>query len=374
MRPVVMASPPRLVCAVFSHTEHVQRGEASVPAEAGPDAPVYRRTKAADVLLLLTRDAQHNRRVRLLGEHGWNGADDGSGGPAAVAASRVFADEHDIFHVEPHPPGDGRDRLNGALRAGVHVQLAIAPVCERRARLEHVVLVVWRGERLVEDEVGALESRLDVPEGPLVLVRARRQPSLVVLGEVRFGPLQLLDVEGSRRLLAAPAVAVGACVGLAGAKGHERIDHERQRLEVDLDGFDGSCRRLLVGSRHRHDRLAGIDGLVAERSLALGIGGDSLTEIRHDVGRRRELRRPEDRAHPRHGLGGAGVYAPDPGMGKRAQQKLCVEHPVHTEVLRVLRPARDLGDEVGCRIVLTNLGVVSHGPPPAKAPRPVPGP
>ena len=60
MRPVVRVSPPRLVCAVFSHTEHVQRGEASVPAETGLDAPVDGRTKAADVLLLLTRDAQHH--------------------------------------------------------------------------------------------------------------------------------------------------------------------------------------------------------------------------------------------------------------------------------------------------------------------------
>jgi hypothetical protein len=47
----------------------------------------------------------------------------------------------------------------------------------------------------------------------------------------------------------------------------ERTGHKRQRLEIDLDGFDGFGRRQFVDRGDREDRFAGVQRLVGERAL-----------------------------------------------------------------------------------------------------------
>ncbi len=117
---------------------------------------------------------------------------------------------------------------------GVHVELAVLPPGERRARLEHVMLVVRHRERLVEHQRRVLEASFDVAVRPLDLRLAHRQLALVVLGEVLSGPLHLLDVERAGRLAglrrrAAPCVALDARVRAVGPQRLDRIDDERER-------------------------------------------------------------------------------------------------------------------------------------------------
>jgi hypothetical protein len=181
-----------------------------------------------------------------------------------------------------------RDRLHRALRAGVHVKFAVLPVRHRRARLEHVMLVVGDRERLVEHQGRVLEAGLDVAVRPFHLGLAHRHLALVVLGEVLRGPLQRLDLKRSWRLplrgrWTAPDVAFLARVGTIGPQARDRIHDERQRLEVHDDGFDRGRGRLFVNRGHGQHRLAGVDRFVGERFLALGVGANGLAEVRHRI-------------------------------------------------------------------------------------------
>ena len=127
-----------------------------------------------------------------------------------------------------------------------------------------------RVEGLVEDEVGLLEAFLDIAEHERVGRLAHGQSALGGLGEVGVGPLQVHDLQ--RRSGAGVDVALRAGVRAAGPQAVERVDHEGQRLVVDLNEVDGVGGHGLVDGGDRENRLALVDGLVGERDLG-GSGG-----------------------------------------------------------------------------------------------------
>ena len=80
----------------------------------------------------------------------------------SVTAAAVLADEHDVLRLQLQPAHDRHDRLHGALRRQMDVELAVLPVRHRRARLEALMAGVRRHERFVEDERRLLEAGLEV--------------------------------------------------------------------------------------------------------------------------------------------------------------------------------------------------------------------
>src|SRR5689334_1541232 len=95
-------------------------------------------------------------------------------------------------------------------------------------------------ERLVENEIGLLESGLDVADLPFVGVLTEREFFGLCRAEVFAGPLQFLHLRigGPGRLRRThPHVAVGSRVRASGPETLEWIDDERQRLEIDLNLF-----------------------------------------------------------------------------------------------------------------------------------------
>ena len=150
--------------------------------------------------------------------------------------------------------GDG---LRSALRAGVNEDLAVLPVSHRGAGLERLWLV--SGVTNVSSSTSAAflkpasTRRTTIRSGGL----AHRQSALLGLGEVGVGPLQVLDLGGG-----GVAAAAWACrrrthqtlpssrgVRSARTQADQRIDHERQRLEIDVDLFDGLGRGQFVDGR-----------------------------------------------------------------------------------------------------------------------------
>ena len=89
-------------------------------------------------------------------------------------------------------------------------------------------------------------------------------------------------------------------LGPPGTQAHQRIDREGQRLELDLDLFDGLGRRDLVDRRDRQDRLTLVDRLVRERDLAIELARDHLAVVVHGVGRLRQVVGRENRLDAGH--------------------------------------------------------------------------
>src|SRR5207244_12451709 len=105
--------------------------------------------------------------------------------------------------------------------------------------LEGLMASVRRNERFVEHERGVLKTRVEVAVQPLVGRLAHWQTAVLVLTEVRLGPLELGDLRLWRNLWPGlhPHVAVGSRVGSAGTERFERIDDERKRVKINTNFF-----------------------------------------------------------------------------------------------------------------------------------------
>ena len=269
---------------------------------------------------------------------------------------------------------DAEDRLGGALRAGVDVDLAVLPVRHHGPGLERLVAGVRRDVRLVEHERGLLEARLEVAVRPLLRrIRHHRQAAGVGLGQLRLGPLHLADLgtrralrlaaarrRGRRRRRDEPVVALGPGVGAAGTEAHQRIDREGQRLELDLDLFDRVGGRDLVDRGDRQDRLALVDRLVRERDFAVEIGEDHLAVVVDGVSRLRQIVGGQNRLDAGHRQRRAHVEARHARVRQGTQQELGEEHPLRAKILGVLGLPGDLRDQVGNRVVLSHELLFSH--------------
>jgi hypothetical protein len=103
-------------------------------------------------------------------------------------------------------------------------------------------------ERLVQDERGLLQTRVEVADGPFLERLAHRELTWPGRGEVLGGPLHRLSGSRSRWpgrrawrrwTGCAPHVAVEPRARSTRPEAFQRIDDERQRLEVHDDAFDG---------------------------------------------------------------------------------------------------------------------------------------
>src|ERR1035438_423024 len=102
-----------------------------------------------------------------------------SGNLAPKPASGIFADEHNLFRIDVQPSCDGGQRLRGALRTRMNVDLAVLPVSHRAASLKRLMAGVGRDERLVKNERGILETGIEIAIRPLVGRLAHRQTAML---------------------------------------------------------------------------------------------------------------------------------------------------------------------------------------------------
>ena len=191
------------------------------------------------------------------------------------------------------------------------------------------------------DERRVLEAGVEIAVRPLL---GRLRPSadcrrgapakscVGPLQRLHFGP-GWLRRPGAPAAAGDPDVAVESRVRAAGPQAFERIDDERQRLEVEVDPLDGLGGRQLVDRRDGENRLALVERLVGQRAFgaASRSGRSSAVRIAFTPGIASAAR---------------GVDAPHARVRHRAEQQLAEQHAVGAKVLGVLRAAGDLGDEV----------------------------
>lgn len=148
---------------------------------------------------------------------------------------------------------------------------------------------------LVEHDRRVPEAGLEVAVRPLVVDLSHRQLAVGRGGEVGVGPLDLGDA-----LAAHHRVAVQAGVGAVRPQALERVEHERERLEVQLDLPDRVLCDRLVHRGQRGDRLAhevrrvGEDGVARRGDLGHVVVGQDRDHTFH-----RERRRGVDASHAR---------------------------------------------------------------------------
>ena len=164
---------------------------------------------------------------------------------------------------------------------------------------------------------------------------------------------------GRRRCGTHPHVALRARVRAVGPQAFNRIDDEGQRLEFDRDRFDRLGRCHLVDRGDGENRLALIERLVGQAALGLRARLHAFAKRRADGGAGQVVG-GEDRLHAGHRQRRARVELLDARVRHRAEQQLGEQHAFDAVVLGVLRLARDLGDEVGRRVVLADQFVISH--------------
>jgi hypothetical protein len=343
------------VGAVVLDNEEIERGDAAVFGEAGTGTADHAGPRAADVMLLLPADPHHDRRARLLREQRRNHHRDGAGALAAEPAAAVFADQHDVRGVDSEPARQRIDRPRDTLRRTVKEQLAVLPVGHGAACFHRLVAGGLDDERLVDDDGGRREAGVEIAVRPLFRRLARRQRAFGRGREILIGPLQRLDFRARRRRAAAaagrrrdrkPDVPVGARVRAGRPQALDRIDDERQRLEVDFDFLDRFGSRTFVDGGDRQDRLALIQRLVGERFFG-------AAKVRHLVGR-------ENRLYARHRERRARVDPPYARMRHRAEQQFREQHAVGAVVLGVFGAPGHLRNQIGRRVVLANKFRIRH--------------
>ena len=222
-----------------------------------------------------------------------------------------------------------------------------------------------------------LKPGVDVADMPLFGLLAHRQSAVLGFLEIFLGPLQRVQFgrrhrgpfAGLRRRgrHAHPDVSVRSRVRAAGPQAHQRIDDERQRLEIDFDFFDGFGGGEFVDRGHGENRLALKQRLIGQRrdipcglaritvplSLMLSAGAGRSSAVRIAL---------------TPGIASAALASMlrtrACGMGLSSQ--LAEQHAVGAIVLGVFRLARHFREEVArscssCRSVCICSGGVTFG-------------
>ena len=210
-------------------------------------------------------------------------------------------------------------------------------------------------ERLVQNEVGLLESGVDVANR--CLLARFRIPGNSTGGDflqVLRCPLHPLDpaADGEH-------VARGARVGAAGPQAVDRVDDERKPFQLDVDLLDGLCGDRLVYRGHRENRLAFEHRLVGQAGRPVfGLLCSGRIRVRpYD----RQFVSGQDGGDAAHRECRTRVDVPNASMRLRTEQLFAEQHPLRAKVLGVLRPSRHLRHEVGRLVVLPDQLVVRHG-------------
>ena len=223
------------------------------------------------------------------------------------------------------------------------------PVRHATPRLHGVVGDRLEEQRLFDDVVGVGEALLQVAVGPFVLEHASGHLALLAVraprgGEVLGRPLDALDhrLHAGVGPLADDAVAVGQGVRPARRDRVQRVERERQRLEVDVDLLDRVGGDLLAHRGDGKHRLALVLGVVGQSALI------QRPRFAHELGK---VVGGEDRFNAFHLKRRRGVDVPHPGMGHRRKQLLGEQHALLTPVLGVLGASRDFLDQIGWSVV-----------------------
>ena len=276
-----------VVGTVIGDHEHVEGRDPPLSGEADFHSALKTGPRASDESLLLAADAHHHRGVGLFRQERRDNHRDATGYLAAESAACIFANEDNFARIHIQPSREHRLGLSSALRARVNVDLAVLPVSHRTAGLEGLMAGVWRDERFVKHECGVLEARVEVAIRPCVGRLAHRQTALLVLSEVRLGPLEFRDL-GLWRILwprLHPDVAVGARVRPTRTQRVERIDDERQRLKINANLFDRCRGGEFVDRGHGENRFALVERLIGEPPFAPLAGFDHRAVVGEGIGR-----------------------------------------------------------------------------------------
>ena len=192
-----------------------------------------------------------------------------------------------------------------------------------------MVRVRGADEGFLDDRLRLGEAGFEVAVGPFGHGLAHRQLVVSRQREILARPFDGLQLD------AAPVgdVAADMGVGAVGLQAVERVDAERQGLEIDLDRLDRVL-GLLFGRRgERHDRLPDEDRVVGE---------DGVPRILRllDFARKHDA---DDAGHF-HRL--ARVDRLDPGVRHGRRKNLEEHHAVGAEVLGVFGRAGNLRMEI----------------------------
>ena len=233
-------------------------------------------------------------------------------------------------------------------------------------------------ERLVEDEVGLLEARLEIADDPLVGVLARaaagHRSAAAKSSSVHFSSWTFGPAGGAlrRRAEPAPAAAPGAptrCPGFA------RSGRPAAALAIGSTTKGSGSQSIWIFSiasaavsfvhgGHGEDRLALVERLVGQAALAERAGDDAFAEV-GALDDRPADRRPSRIAFtPGIASGRARVDADAPWRAASGSGAAWRTACPRRGSPRRTSPPRDLRDEVRRRVVLSNqLGrlVVCHG-------------
>ncbi len=207
--------------------------------------------------------------------------------------------------------------------------------------------IAGRDECLVVHDLRLGETGFDVPVRPVFRRLAHRHPSVLRGGEIGARPFEGLQFQTLRA-----DVAVETGIRTVGMQTVERIDRERQRLQVQLDLLDRVLRRRLIYRGDRKNGLPDVLRLLREdRRIGSGYG--------------RHLIRQQHTHDPRHLHRLGDIDALHQGVWHRAREQTAEHHPVGAEVLRVFRLARDFGHHIGGREILPEELVRHEGDAPA---------
>ncbi len=337
--------PESVVCAAVLDDVHVGREQPAVGAEAELHAPLEAVARTADVVLLRAADAHHHRLAQFPGQQRRDRHARIRRALGAEAAAAELGDVVELIGLDADVLGELRQDERLALRRAVDEALAVLPVREGGARLHAVVRNAARDEGLVQDELGLREARLDIPVYPVLSRLAHGHPP-VRLREVRGRPLDRLQLQSLRA-----DIAVEARIRSIGMQALQRIDGERQRLQIQLDLLDGILRRRLIHRCYREDGLTDVLRLFGEN------GRIGRWHRRHLIG--------QQHAHDsRHAQCRGNVDAPDEGVRHGTGEQSAENHAVRPKVLRIFRLSRHLGHDVGRDEVLAQelVGHVDDAP------------
>jgi hypothetical protein len=110
-----------------------------------------------------------------------------------------------VVRTNVQPARDRGQRLRGALRARIYEDLAVLPVSHRTAGLKSLVTGVGCHKSLAENQRRILEAGIDIAIRPFVGSLAHWQTTVLLFGEVGFGPFEFSDLGWARILSRGPS-------------------------------------------------------------------------------------------------------------------------------------------------------------------------
>ncbi len=216
------------------HDIYVHGRDAAILAKADFNLPLKTGARAPETILLFPRHPQQDRALGFFREQSRNAPLGILDGFTAKPAAAVLGYQDDLRRGQSHHLGDARHDKRPALTRSVQDEFAILPVGEGRARLHRVVGHRLGDKRLFQHQIRLLKSRLKIAVLPFLGWFSHRQPVFTGRGKIFRFPF-----DGLQRQAHVCHIALGARIGPSGPQALQRIDHEGQGLQIDLNRFNG---------------------------------------------------------------------------------------------------------------------------------------